>query len=125
VTTRYLTIADAIAFHDDQLNLFGGAEGIRDQGQLASAMFRPQSGYYDDLIEEAAALWESLAGNHPFVDGNKRTSLIVTDVFLQLNGLLISAADDDVWKFMLSLFENGEFNFKSLDEWLRENTQSI
>jgi len=122
---RYLSLEDAIAFHDDQLKLFGGAEGIRDQGQLASAMFRAQSGYYEDLIAEAAALWESLAGNHPFVDGNKRTSLIVTDVFLQLNGLLIDVADDEVWKFMLGLFETGEFNFKNLDVWLRENTRKL
>ena len=85
----YLTVEDAVAFHDDQLRLYGGAEGIRDTGQLASAMFRAQSGYYKDLIEQAAALWESLAINHPFIDGNKRTSLIVADVFLQLNLSLI------------------------------------
>lgn len=119
---RYLSVEDAIAFHDDQLKLYGGAEGLRDQGQLASAMFRPQSGYYKDVIEQAAALWESLGTNHPFIDGNKRTSLIVTDVFLQLNGLWIMSPDDDLWKFMLGLFDRGEFNFKNLDAWLRENT---
>jgi len=122
---RYLSIEDAIAFHDDQITRFGGAAGLRDQGQLASAMFRPQSGYYDDLIAEAAALWESLAINHPFVDGNKRTSLIVTDVFLQLNGLLIDIADDDMWKFMIGLLDRGEFKFNNLDSWLRENTRDL
>lgn len=122
---RYLSVEDAIAFHDDQIKIFGGAEGIRDLGQLASAMFRPQSGYYDDLIAEAAALWESLAVNPPFVDGNKRTSFIVTDVFLQLNGLLIDAADDDIWKFKLGLFETGEFNFQNLETWLRKNTRKL
>ena len=122
---RYLSVEDVIAFHDDQIKIFGGAEGIRDLGQLASAMFRPQSGYYDDLIAEAAALWESLAVNPPFVDGNKRTSFIVTDVFLQLNGLLIDAADDDIWKFKLGLFETGEFNFQNLETWLRKNTRKL
>ena len=122
---RYLSVEDAIAFHDDQIKIFGGAEGIRDLGQLASAMFRPQSGYYDDLIAEAAALWESLAVNPPFVDGNKRTSFIVTDVFLQLNGLLIDAADDDIWKFKLGLFETGEFNFQNLEIWFRKNTRKL
>ena len=122
---RYLSVDDVIAFHDDQIKIFGGAEGIRDLGQLASAMFRPQSGYYDDLIAEAAALWESLAVNHPFVDGNKRISFIVTDVFLQLNGLLIDAADDDIWKFKLGLFETGEFNFQNLEIWLRKNTRKL
>ena len=122
---RYLSVEDAIAFHDDQIKIFGGAEGIRDLGQLASAMFRPQSGYYDDLIAEAAALWESLAVNHPFVDGNKPTSFIVTDVFLQLNRHLIDAADDDSWKFKLGLFETGEFNFQNLEIWLRKNTRKL
>ena len=122
---RYLSVDDVIAFHHDQIKIFGGAEGIRDLGQLASAMFRPQSGYYDDLIAEAAALWESLAVNPPFVDGNKRTSFIVTDVFLQLNGLLIDAADDDIWKFKLGLFETGEFNFQNLEIWLRKNTRKL
>lgn len=55
MTVHYLTVEDAIAFHDDQLVRFGGATGIRDEGALASAMFRPQSGYYDDRISEAAA----------------------------------------------------------------------
>jgi death-on-curing protein len=122
---RYLSVEDAIAFHDDQINLYGGAEGLRDQGQLASAMFRPQSGYYDDIIEQAAALWESLGTNHPFIDGNKRTSLIVTDVFLQLNGILIICPDDDVWRFMLGLLESQSFTFKNLDAWLRANTKLI
>ncbi|WP_017930929.1 type II toxin-antitoxin system death-on-curing family toxin [Robiginitomaculum antarcticum] len=125
MTLRYLSIEDAIAFHDDQLVRFGGADGVRDLGQLASAMFRPQSGYYKDLIEEAAALWESLANNHPFVDGNKRTSLIVTDIFLQLNGSYINCPDDDVWKFMLGLFEQSDFNFQSLDAWLRANIAAL
>ena len=124
MTISYLTVEDAVAFHDDQIRLYGGAEGIRDAGQLASAMFRPQSGYYKDLIEQAAALWESLATNHPFIDGNKRTSLIVADIFLQLNDVLIICPDDDVWRFMLGLFERGEFNFNNLDGWLRENTQA-
>jgi len=122
---RYLSVEDAIAFHDDQLKLYGGAEGLRDQGQLASAMFRPQSGYYKDVIEQAAALWESLGTNHPFIDGNKRTSLIVTDVFLQLNGLWITSPDNDLVKFIWDLFDRGEFNFNNLGAWLRENTKAI
>ena len=125
MTIKYLSVDDAIAFHDDQLRLFGGAEGIRDKGQLASAIFRPQSGYYNDVIEQAAALWESMATNHPFVDGNKRTSLIVMDVFLQLNGFLLDIADDEVWQFMLGLFDTREFSFTNLELWLRQNTHAL
>jgi death on curing protein len=72
--TDYLTIADVLAMHKDQIERYGGAEGLRDPGQLESALFRPQTRYYPDLIAEAAALWERLSQNYPFVDGNKRTA---------------------------------------------------
>lgn len=122
---HYLTVEDAIAFHADQLDMFGGAKGLRDEGALAAAMFRPQSGYYDDRIAEAAALWESLALNHPFVDGNKRVCVTVTFAFLIINKIRITAQDDDVWTFMLDLFEKGEFSFANLDAWLRANTEPV
>ena len=120
---HYLTVEDAVAFHADQIAMFGGAEGLRDEGALAAAMFRPQSGYYPDRIAEAAALWESLAVNHPFVDGNKRVSVTVTFAFLIINGISVTADDDEVWQFMLKLFDSGEFNFGLLDAWLRKNTE--
>lgn len=58
------------AIHEDQIARYGGSAGMRDRGLLEAALYRPQTGYYADLIEEAAALWESLAQNHPFIDGN-------------------------------------------------------
>ena len=70
----YLTVADVLAIHADQIERYGGSHGLRDEGQLVAALFRPQTGYYADLIAEAAALWESQSQNHPFVDGNKRTA---------------------------------------------------
>src|SRR5271166_1920929 len=70
----YLTLAEALAIHDDQIERYGGLSGVRDHGILEAALYRPQTGYYANLIEEAAALWESLAQNHPFIDGNKRTA---------------------------------------------------
>ena len=85
---NYPEIGEAIAIHDALIREFGGSMGIRDEGALASALMRPQLGYYDSLIEEAAALMESLANNHPFVDGNKRVAFFVTDAFLRLNGPL-------------------------------------
>ena len=68
----YLTVAEVLAMHTDQIERYGGSHGVRDQGLLEAALFRPQTGYYADLIEEAAALWESLAQNDAFIDGNKR-----------------------------------------------------
>lgn len=71
--------------HQVLIRRYGGASGIRDMGALEAAVFRPQSGYYDDIIWEAAALIESLTINHPFVDGNKRIAFAAMDVFLRIN----------------------------------------
>lgn len=120
----YLTIADVLAMHEDQIERYGGADGIRDPGQLEAALFRPQTGYYPDLIAEAAALWESLSQNHPFVDGNKRTAFAATYTFLAINGVEITADADTLWKFLSGLYESGTFGFERLDEWLRKNTAS-
>ena len=75
--TDYVTTVEALAIHADQIERYGGLAGVRDQGLLEAALFRPQTGYYPNLIEEAAALWESLSQNHPFVDGNKRTAFAI------------------------------------------------
>ncbi len=85
----YLTIAEAIEIHRQLIDEFGGSRGLRDRGALEAAIFRPQIGYYDSLAEQAAALMESLANNHAFVDGNKRVSFAVTDTFLRVNGFYL------------------------------------
>lgn len=121
--TDYLTLADIFAIHIDQIERYGGADGLRDMGQLEAALFRPQTGYYDDLIAEAAALWESLSQNHPFVDGNKRTSFAATYTFLAINGLEINADPDAIYSFVMKLYETNGFDFDTLDKWLRSNTQ--
>ncbi len=81
MTHGFPTLQEVLAMHDTLIDEFGGAPGVRDDGALASAIMRPQLGYYDTLIEEAAALMESLANNHPFVDGNKRVAFGTTGVF--------------------------------------------
>lgn len=120
----YLTLADVLAIHEDQVAVYGGAIGVRDPGQLEAALFRPQSGYYEDLIAEAAALWESLSQNHPFVDGNKRTAFASMYTFLAINGIELTAHADATWSFIASLYETGSFRFEELDPWLRANTQA-
>lgn len=67
-----LTVGEVLQIHHQQIEDYGGACGVRDKGLLESAVFRPQVGYYNTIAEEAAALMESLANNHPFLDGNKR-----------------------------------------------------
>jgi death on curing protein len=63
------------------VRLYGGSHGVRDRGLLSAAVARPQTGYYSDVFEEAAALFESLSQNHPFIDGNKRTAISARPCF--------------------------------------------
>jgi death on curing protein len=118
----YLTLADVLAIHEDQLTRYGGDAGVRDLGLLEAALFRPQTGYYEDLIAQAAALWESLAQNHPFVDGNKRTAFAATYTFLAINGVSITADAASTYAFIIGLHEMGSFQFDHLEAWLRRNT---
>lgn len=122
--TDYLTLADVLAIHEDQIARYGGQDGVRDFGALEAGLFRPQTGYYEDLVQEAAALWESLAQNHPFVDGNKRTAFAATYTFLAINGVTISAAADETYTFIGGLYETGDFRFERLVPWLRAHTVS-
>ena len=114
-----------MAIHDAAVHEFGGSLGLRDMGALASAIMRPQIGYYDGLIEEAAALLESLAMNHPFVDGNKRTAFYATDSFLRRNGSFIDCDNDETHAFFMRLFETNSFRFAELREWLVEHVKPL
>ena len=122
MTRDYLTLGDVLAIHADQIETYGGSPGIRDPGQLDAALFRPQTGYYADVIAEAAALWESLSQNHPFVDGNKRTAFAAMFTFLAINGVEITADADQAWAFVSRLYREGDLEFAALDAWLRDNT---
>jgi death-on-curing protein len=121
MTTVYLTVAEVLAIHEDQIERYGGSRGVRDPGQLEAALFRPQTGYYADIVAEAAALWESLSQNHPFVDGNKRTAFAATVTFLAVNGVTLAADEDATIRFLLPLYENGDLRFETLQAWLRKS----
>jgi death-on-curing protein len=119
----FLTLADVLAMHEDQVERYGGSPGIRDPGLLEAALFRPQTGYYPDVVAEAAALWESLAQNHPFIDGNKRTAFAATYTFLAINGVRIVADAGKTFEFISGLYAGRKFEYQMLDAWLRENTR--
>jgi death-on-curing protein len=121
--TDYLTIIEVLEIHKDQIARYGGASGVRDMGLLEAALYRPQTGYYEDLVEEAAALWESMAQNHPFVDGNKRTAFATVYTFLAINGAELSANADEVYDFIMQRYETRTFNFEHLKAWLRTDTK--
>ena len=121
--TDYLTLVEVLAIYQDQIERYGGTGGVRDAGLLEAALFRPQTGYYAELIEEAAALWESLGRNHPFIDGNKRTAFAVTYTFLRINGVRITADAESIYAFIIGLHETDVFSFEPLRDWLRANVR--
>jgi death-on-curing protein len=118
--TEYITTAEALFFHKQLIERYGGATGIRDVGALESALHRPQTGYYDTTIDEAAALLESLVQNHPSVDGNKRVAFAVVDVFLRINGYWINANSKEIHDHVIKLFDDRAFDMAHLIPWLRE-----
>ncbi len=122
--TEYISTADALFFHKQLIERYGGAPGIRDVGALESALHRPQTGYYDTIIHEAAALLESLIHIHPFIDGNKRTAFAVVDVFLRINGRPITAESAAVYDNFITPLDQGAFALENLVPWLAEITQA-
>jgi len=119
VARDYLTVADVLRMHTVLMQRYGGATGVRDPGALEAALFRPQTGYYDDIVAEAAALMESLAINHPFVDGNKRVAFAAVDVFLRINGWRLQRVPMLIHTELIQMFESGTFDIAHLDPWLR------
>ena len=118
-------MAEVLAMHADQIERYGGSQGVRDPGLLEAALYRPQTGYYAGLIEEAAALWESLAQNHAFIDGNKRTAFAATYTFLAINGARLTAGAEETYAFVTGLHEANQFNFDMLVAWLRSNVMQL
>ena len=123
--THYPRIAEVLEVHARLLDRFGGSPGLRDRGALEAALARPRSGYYTDTLEQAAALWESLSQNHPFVDGNKRVAVAVTGAFLRVNDYRLEFDDIDAYNFLVDLYENGRFRSSELLNWLREHAVPV
>ena len=115
----FLSRDEVLEIHRALLERFGGAAGVRDLGLLESALYRPQTGYYADLAEMAAALFESLIMNHPFVDGNKRVAFFATDVFLRLNGYKLKVDAQKAHRFLIGLLENDNCSYDELLPWIR------
>ena len=125
MTRNFPNLDEVVEMHADLLGQFGGEPGLRDLGALESALMRPQIGYYAGIIEEAAALMESLAMNHPFVDGNKRVAFFVTDTFLRMNGHYIDCDDREAYDYFMGLFDTNTFRFAELASWLAENVKPL
>nr|WP_121968781.1 type II toxin-antitoxin system death-on-curing family toxin [Leptolyngbya sp. BC1307] len=123
---RYLTLIEVLELHRRIIAQSGGAMGIRDFGMLESAIAQPRMAFggedlYLTLIEKSAALGFSLIMNHPFVDGNKRTSHAAVEVFLMLNGTEINASVDEQERAVLAT-ASGEMNRDAFVGWLQQHT---
>jgi death-on-curing protein len=120
---EWLENALIVAIHDEQLAIHGGLSGLRDAAMLESALDRPRNKWaYEsaELPELAAAYGYGIAKNHPFVDGNKRTSLLAIYTFLGVNGVDFVVAEADAATMILSLAA-GEVSEESLTRWIRDN----
>ena len=122
---KFLTRDEVLEIHKRLIARFGGKDGVRDQGLLESALYRPKTGYYENLYEMSAALFESLIMNHPFVDGNKRVAFFATDVFLRLNGFKFHIETVKAHRFLIGLLESGECSYDRLLPWIRESTVAL
>ena len=123
--TNYLSVQDVLYAHDIAIQRWGGTPGVRDQPALEAAVGRPQTGYYRDIIEEAAALFESLSQNHPFLDGNKRTAIACAVAFLRINGYGVFFDDQEAHRFLMSLYHGGGITKTSIETWLRERAIKV
>ena len=121
----YLTVAEVYRMHYRLIELFGGVQGVRDKGAIEAAVFRPQTGYYNSIEEEAAALMESLANNHGFLDGNKRIAFAAADVFLRRNGFYIEVEAAAGFAFVVGSMERHEFRFIQILEWIRGHIKPV
>ena len=123
--TLYPTIEEALVLHDALLTRFGGGHGVRDMGALDSALHRPQSGYYDRLAQQAAALMQSLSMNHPFVDGNKRIAFALTATFLRMNGYRLIVAVDVAETFLVGQVIVARADVDVIETWLERWMQEV
>ena len=117
----FLSLDEAVEIHLAVIEKFGGSAGTRDLGLLESALYRPQSGYYEDLFSMAAALFESLINNHPFIDGNKRVAFFATDVFLRLNGYRFDVDGQAAYEFLMDLFASQTCDLEHLQPWIERS----
>ena len=114
-----------MAIHERLIEQFGGPAAVRDMGMLESALYRPQSGYYDDLVTMAATLFESLLKNHPFVDGNKRAAFFMTDIFLRLNGYRLDVQPNSTHAFIVGLLETKQADLDEIRGWIETHIGTI
>ena len=121
----YPSFEETVYLHQKLIEDFGGKTGIRDPGLLQSALARPQTGYYETLSLQAAALLQSLAQNHPFVDGNKRVAIALPIIFLKLNGYKLRLDPDEAEDFLVNEVIQKRCGLEEIQTWLESHLTKI
>lgn len=116
--TLFPSLEEALFLHLRLLERFGGAPGLRDGGLLESALARPASGYYPSLSMQAAALLQSLARNHAFLDGNKRMAFALAAVFLEANGWVLAVDVGEAERFLVQRVIVGHAELEEITAWI-------
>jgi len=122
-----IELGDVEKIHEIIIERSGGSKGIRDKGILESAIYRPYQTFdgkelYSDPRDKAAAIFESIVSNHPFIDGNKRTAYVLMRLILLEHNLHIEAAEDDKYDFVIKA-ACGELTFEEIKTWIQLNTK--
>lgn len=125
----FLATEQVLFIHVRAVKRFGGSQGIRDLGLVESAVARPQATFggeylYKTIFDKAAALLQSLLKNHPFIDGNKRTALSSSAVFLKKNGYKLINQHKEEVEFAIRV-DNGNLPVEQISEWLKKNSVKI
>lgn len=126
---KYLSVKDVLLLHNMAIDAAGGSHGLRDLGLLESAVARPQASFggedlYPEMFPKVGALVHGLLRNHPFVDGNKRTSMFSAMTFLELNGYKFEAQQKEVVNFALKV-ENEKLSVEEIAKWLKEHAKKV
>lgn len=121
----FLELEEVLELHASLIRLCGGAEGVRDEGLLQSALEVPRSGFgneyfHKDIFEMAGAYLFHLAKNHPFVDGNKRIALACADTFLEVNGFSVTIPQDELYEFVLKVASSSAIGKLEIAEFFRK-----
>ena len=119
-TVLFPGLQETLELHEQLIRRFGGHEGVRDMGLLESALVRPQTGYYETLSTQAAALFQSLCQNHCFVDGNKRVAFASTAIFLRMNGYRLVVNPDEGESFIVDEVIQKRVAIEDIATWLED-----
>lgn len=124
---KYLSEAEVIAVNEEMVSKFGGLHGVKDMNMLSLAVGRPQMSVgfqdaYKTIFDKAAAMFHSIVNNHPFLDGNKRTSLFSAVLFLELNGWIVEFKRKEAVKFTLEA-HNYDWTVSQISTWLKNHSE--